>query len=157
MKNIQWIIIALFMGLGVLNAQTVQNEITDGDYYMSKNISGDIKSVEETLRNVLKEEGFTVVTEISMHETLAEKLHVEFTPYRILGVCNAGYAYQTLQADENIGLFLPCKILLKQTGPEITEVVAINPSALMEMLGNKELMEIAKEVTGKFRAIMQKL
>lgn len=157
MKKFTWMIIALVWGIGVVYAQDNADEITDGQYFMSKKVNGDIQTVEENLKGILKDQGFSVVTEISMDKTLAEKLDVRIMPYRILGVCNAGYAYQTLQVEENIGVFLPCKIILKQVEPETTEVVAVNPSSLMEMLGNDELVKIAGEVTKKFRMVMEEL
>ena len=78
----------------------------------------------------LKEQGFGIITEIDMHSTLEEKLgDVDMKPYRILGACNPKYAYQTLQKEENIGLFLPCKVLIKQTDENRCDVVMVNPSA----------------------------
>jgi len=77
--------------------------------------------------------------------------------YRILGACNARFAWQTLQKEENIGVFLPCKVLVKDVGKGKTEIVAVNPSHLMKMLDNPELNGIADQVTTRFRNALEKL
>ncbi len=99
----------------------------------------------------MKKEGFGVITEIDMEAKLKEKLDdVDLPPYRILGVCSPSFAYQTIQVEENIGLFLPCKTLIKDVGNGKIEVVMVNPSALMSMLEKEELKKIADEVLKKF-------
>ena len=92
-----------------------------------------------------------------MDTKLKEKLSdVKMKPYKILGVCNPSYAYQTIQIDENIGLFLPCKVLIKEKGNGMIEIVMVNPSALMNMLENKELKNIAEKVTLKFLSAFER-
>ena len=112
--------------------------------------------VTDRVKAVLKEQGFGIITEIDMHEKLEEKLgKVDVKPYRILGACNPGFALQTLKVEENIGLFLPCKVLIKQVDRDKMEVVMVDPSALMRILGNDELVSIADEVTVKFRKALE--
>lgn len=127
-------------------------------YYFNKILEGGFEEITEKLISALKNEGFGVITEIDMHNTLKEKLpDVELKPYKILGVCNPGFAYKTLQIEENIGIFLPCKALVKELGEEKTEVVIVNPAAVMSMLGKPELVEIATEVSEKFESALNKL
>lgn len=122
------------------------------DYYFSKEVNGSFEEVTSKVKSSLKEQGFGIITEIEMDKTLKEKLDgVEMKPYRILGACNPKYAYETLQAEENIGLFLPCKVLIKQIDENRSEVVMVNPSALMKMLGNEDLIPIADDVTERFK------
>ena len=98
------------------------------------------------------------MTEIDMHTILKEKLpDAELNPYRILGVCNPGFAYQTLQIEDNIGLFLPCKTLIKDLGDGKIEVVMVNPTALMTMLDNEKLIGVADQVTEKFKEALDQL
>lgn len=145
-------ILVLVMSFQVLIAQ--ENDA----YYFSKKMKGDFEEIVTKTKDVLKEQGFGVITEIEMEAKLKEKLpDLEMKPYRILGVCNPQFAVETLKIDENIGLFLPCKVLVKDLGNGAVEVVMINPSAMMEMLGNPELVKVADEVTSRFRLAMKKL
>lgn len=128
----------------------------DKAYYISKSIDQSFEKATESVKKALKEQGFGTITEINMHDKLAEK-DFEILPYKILGVCNPGYAYKTLQVEENIGLFLPCKVLVKYIDENTSEVVMVNPSVLMGMLGNKELVSVASDVTEKFKEAMNAL
>jgi uncharacterized protein (DUF302 family) len=121
------------------------------DYYFSRTVDLSFEETLESTKASLKDQGFGIITEIEMDKTLKEKLeNVDMKRYTILGACNPKYAYQTLQEENNIGLFLPCKVLVKEIGEGATEVVMVNPTVLMQMLGNKELEEIAREVTERF-------
>ena len=153
MKNFKIIsIVIMLLSIQYLSAQ--KNE----KYYFNKTLNSSFEETDTKLRAVMKEQGFGVISEIDMDVKLKEKLSdVKLKPYRILGFCNPGYAYQTIQEEENIGLFLPCKVLIKDLGNEKTEVVMVNPSALMNTLGNKKLDIIAKKVTRKFLAALEKL
>ncbi|MEJ2594615.1 MAG: DUF302 domain-containing protein [bacterium] len=128
------------------------------DYYFSREVDYSFDETIELTKASLKEQGFGIITEIEMDKTLKEKLdQVKMERYTILGACNPRFAYQTLQIEENIGLFLPCKVLIKEVNKNKTEVVMVNPSVLMKMLGNKELEGIADEVTVRFRTALQNL
>ncbi len=129
---------------------------TDESYYISKTINSTFEEASEKVKLALKEQEFGVITEIEMHEKLAEKIvDVDIKPYRILGVCNPKFAYETIKAEENIGLFLPCKVLVKYIDENTTEIVMVNPSSLMKMLGNEDLMKVADEVTVRFKKAMK--
>ncbi len=153
MKNIKIIsLLIMLFSLQSLSAQ--QHE----KYYFNKIINGTFEGVTDKVKSTLKEQGFGIITEIDMHTKLKEKLgDIGMKPYKILGACNPSYAYQTLQVEENIGVFLPCKVLVKDLGDGNIEVVMVNPSALMSMLGNEELEKIAQKVTDKFLAALEKL
>ena len=106
----------------------------------------------------MKKQDFGVITEIDMDKKLQEKLdNVDIKPYKILGVCNPSFAYKTLQVEENIGLFLPCKAVIKELDNGMVEVVIVSPTILMKMLGKKELVEIAKKVTEKFQLVLDNI
>lgn len=127
-------------------------------YSFSKTLEGDFEEVTQKVKAELKKQGFGVVTEIDMHTMLKEKLpDKEIKPYRILGVCNPGFAYQTMQIEENIGLFLPCKTLIKDLGNGSIEVVIVNPSVLMTLLDNEKLVGVADQVTEKFKEALDQL
>ena len=101
----------------------------------------------------LKSEGFGVLTEIDVQATLKKKLDVDFRRYKILGACNPPFAYKALQAEDKIGLLLPCNIVIQEKSDKTIEVAAINPLASMEVVGNEKLTEIAKEVQSKLNNV----
>lgn len=155
MKKLQ--IISVFIVIVVLSLQSLSAQ-QKKSYFLSKTITGPFERVTERVENALVEQGFGIVTELELDVRIKDKLEdVEMKPYKILGPCNASTAYEALQLDENIGLFLPCKVLIKDMGHNKVEVVMMNPSVLMEMLGNKELELIGQKVTDKFKAILKSL
>ncbi|MBD3285666.1 DUF302 domain-containing protein [candidate division WOR-3 bacterium] len=114
---------------------------------------------EKTIKKVtaeLKKEGFGVLTEIDVKEVLKKKLDVDFPRYRILGACNPPNAYKSLQAEEDIGLMLPCNVIIYEKG-ENTVVSVIKPTAAMGMISNPELREIAETVEEKLKRVFESL
>ncbi|NOX85851.1 MAG: DUF302 domain-containing protein [Chlorobi bacterium] len=149
--NILFLLTALLAGQ-VITAQQAQ------PYYFGKTVEGSFEDVTAKVKQELKNQGFGVITEIDMDAKLKEKSDdVTLPPYKILGVCNPGFAWKTIQAEENIGLFLPCKVLVKDVGDGKTEVVMVDPSVLMRMLGNEKLYDVAAKVTEKFKAALDKI
>ncbi len=106
---------------------------------------------------VLKEEGFGVLTEIDVKSTLKKKLNVDFRKYVILGACNPPYAYRTLKTDLDVGLLLPCNVIVYETDDKKTYVAAINPVSALEVIKDKELENIAKEVSEKLKKVVNKV
>ncbi|MEZ5196587.1 MAG: DUF302 domain-containing protein [Bacteroidales bacterium] len=131
MKKVHILLAGLLFSVFISNAQQGDSSKSNDSYYFSKTVKGTLESVTAQVKESLKEESFSVITEIDMDKTLKEKIDVDIQPYRILGVCNAKYAYQTLQIEENIGIFLPCKMVIKQLDENTVEVVSVNPSVLM--------------------------
>jgi uncharacterized protein (DUF302 family) len=130
----------------------------DDSYYFNKTVEGTFEAVTAKTKAELKKQGFGVITEFDMDTKLKEKLDdVDLRPYKILGVCNPAYAWQTIRVEENIGLFLPCKVLVKDMGDGKVEVVMVDPAALMGMLGNEELVKIAGKVSEKFQVALENI
>lgn len=153
MKNLK-IISVLVMILFVQSLTAQENE----NFYFTKTVDGTFEEVTNKTKALLKEQGFGVITEIDMDVKLKEKLKdIEMKPYKILGVCNPSTAYKTLQIEENIGVFLPCKAIIKDIGNGKVEVVIVNPAALMGMLNKPELVTIANEVSEKFQTALKGL
>jgi len=126
-------------------------------YYFSKIL--DI-SFDEAIANVteeLKKEGFGVLTDIDVKETLKKKLNVEFKKYRILGACNPPNAYKALQAEDKIGLMLPCNVVVEETPDGKTEVAAIDPVASMQAIDNPKLRAVAEQVRDKLKRVIKNL
>ncbi len=120
-------------------------------YYHNRTVN---KSFEDSILAVieaLKEEGFGVLTQINMAEKLKEKLGVDFRKYVILGACNPALAYKALQAEDKIGVMLPCNIVIQEKRAGQVEIAAINPMASMSAVGNTALESIASEVAQKLR------
>ncbi len=105
----------------------------------------------------LKEEGFGVLTEINVKETLKKKLGIDFRKYVILGACNPPYAHRTLQVDLDVGLLLPCNVIVYETDDKKAYVSAINPVSALEVIKNEELRKIAEEVSEKLKKVVDKV
>jgi uncharacterized protein (DUF302 family) len=109
--------------------------------------------VVERLPAALAQEGFGVLTRIDMRETLAKKLGVDFRRYIILGACNPPLAYEALQAELEVGLMLPCNIIVYETDGGATMVVAIDPSATIAA-GHPGLSAVAQTVRAKLARVL---
>ncbi|MBT28151.1 MAG: hypothetical protein CMO01_00720 [Thalassobius sp.] len=116
-----------------------------------KNISFD--EAIEKVTDALKEEGFGILTEIDVKETLKKKLDEDFRPYRILGACNPPFAHKALLAEDKIGAMLPCNVIVQQNDDGV-EVAAVDPVASMQAVNNKDLAEIAKEIQSKLKTVI---
>ncbi|MGD9993723.1 MAG: DUF302 domain-containing protein [Salinivirgaceae bacterium] len=148
-------VISIILMIFSLQSLIAQEQET---FYYSKTIEGTFEEVVDKSKHAFKEQGFGVITEVDMDVKLKEKLdNVDIKPYKILGICNPGFAYKTLQIEENIGIFLPCKAIVKDIGEGKIEVIVVNPAALMGMLNKPELVSIANEVSDKFQKALNKL
>jgi uncharacterized protein (DUF302 family) len=107
--------------------------------------------------DALKEEGFGVLTEIDVKATLKKKLGVDFRKYVILGACNPPYAHRTLQTDLDVGLLLPCNVIVYETDDKKAHVSAINPVSALEVVKKEELRKIAEEVSEKLKRVVDKI
>ncbi len=126
-------------------------------YYFSKIIEGSFDEVLEKVVASLKNEGFGVLTDIDVKETLKKKLDVDFQKYRILGACNPPFAYQALKAENKIGTMLPCNVIVQEISEGQVEVAAIDPVASMKAVENPALLEIANQVQVKLKKVIKSL
>jgi uncharacterized protein (DUF302 family) len=126
-------------------------------YYFAKTFEAPFEEAVGRVKAELKKEGFGVLTEIDVRKTLKDKLGVEFRPYRILGACNAPYAYQALQAEDKIGTMLPCSVIVQELDPGRVEAAAIDPLASMAAVKNEALASIGLEVREKLRRVIAAL
>ncbi|SDG61477.1 DUF302 domain-containing protein [Psychroflexus sediminis] len=104
----------------------------------------------------LKEEGFGILTEIDIKETMKKKMDVDFRPYKILGACNPPFAHKALMAEDKIGTMLPCNVIVQKLDEGI-EIAAIDPVASMQSVGNDSLSEIANEIREKLKKAVDNL
>ena len=105
----------------------------------------------------LKEEGFGVLTEIDVKETLKKKLDVDFRRYRILGACNPPLAHRALQAELEVGVMLPCNVIVYEGDDEAIHVTAIDPMETIAARGTPALQEIAREVHDKLARVVRRV
>jgi uncharacterized protein (DUF302 family) len=105
----------------------------------------------------LKKEGFGILTEIDVKETLKKKLDVDFRRYQILGACNPAFAHQALQLESRIGVLLPCNVIVQELEDGRTEISAINPRVSMQAVANPRLEQIASHVAAKLQGIVERI
>ncbi|TFG76159.1 MAG: DUF302 domain-containing protein [Thermodesulfobacteriales bacterium] len=109
------------------------------------------------VEEVLKEEGFGVLTEIDAKKVLKEKLGLERRPYKILGACNPNFAHRAIDMEPDIGTLLPCNVVVYEKENGKVMVSAMNPEAALSLVGNPDIEEIAKEVRNRIEAALEKL
>jgi len=109
------------------------------------------------VREALSEQGFGILTEIDMAATLKNKLGVEIRPQVILGACNPPLAHRALQAEESIGLLLPCNVVVRSAGDTRTVVEALDPQIMVGVTDNDALRPVADDAAGRLRAALAAL
>ena len=128
------------------------------DYHFSKKMEK--IGFEEAIVKVselLKGEGFGILTEIDVKATLKKKLDVDFRNYKILGACNPPFAYKALQSENKIGTMLPCNVIVQELEDGIIEVSAVDPVASMMAVVNPGLATVANEIQGKLKKVIGEL
>lgn len=126
-------------------------------YYNSKIVKCSFDEALVKVTEELKKEGFGVLTEIDVKETLKKKLQVDFRRYKILGACNPPFAYKALQAEENLGVLLPCNVVVQEKEDHTIQVSAINPMESMQAVQNEALVDVAKEVSARLNKVLESL
>lgn len=114
-------------------------------YGITRETELDFDTAVEKTREELGEQGFGVLTEINIREKLEKKLDVEFQNYRILGACSPSHAYEALQEETELGLLLPCNVIVYEEENQVY-VSAVNPETLLDVTGNEELADVAAEI-----------
>jgi len=126
-------------------------------YYFSKIVNVSFDEAVTKVTGELKKEGFGILTEIDVKETLKKKLNVDFSRYKILGACNPPFAYKALTAENKIGTMLPCNVIVQEISGGRVEVAAIDPVASMQAVENPALKEIASEISNKLKTVIDKV
>ena len=121
-------------------------------YGFATTIAAPLGEAIERTKEVLKEQGFGVLTEIDVRRTLQEKLGAEFRPYVILGACNPRLAHRALSADLGVGLLLPCNVVVYENGDGTSTVEALNPEAVAWIMGEGgEIAAVAEDAKRRLR------
>ncbi len=124
-------------------------------YHISKRVDLSFNdAVSKTIEELAKE-GFGVLTDIDVKAVLKKKLDVEFTQYRILGACNPPLAYETLKAEDRVGLMLPCNVIVREMRGGGVEVSAIDPMSAMSVVGNESLAKTGQLVRDRLSTVIE--
>lgn len=127
-------------------------------YALKRTIALDYTEADRRVREALAEEGFGVLTEIDVRATLKAKLDVDFRDYEILGACNPPLAHQALKAEPDVGLLLPCNVVVRAADePGRTVVEALDPVIQLEVADNDQLPELAREVRVRMERVLDRV
>lgn len=127
------------------------------NYGYKRQIDQTFEQTEQNLREALTEEGFGVITEIDVKNIFKQKLNIDYKKYKILGVCEPNTAYKALSIDEQIGLLLPCNIIIWENDDKSTSVAAIDTKAQLAIAEIDELMSHADQINQKLKAAVDKI
>lgn len=126
-------------------------------YGFSVNLNNNFEDTITRVTDALKEEGFGILTEIDVQATLKAKLDVDGRPYTILGACNPPLAHQALEADPDIGLLLPCNVVVRQEEDGSITVAFMDPAAVLGLVDKPGVEALAGEVRGKLERVRDAL
>ena len=124
-------------------------------YTLSTTTSKPFAETVERVRDELKQEGFGVLCEIDVQATLQEKLGLDGEPYLILGACNPPLAHRALEAEPELGVLLPCNVIVYQRAGE-THISAVDAEQMLSIVGNDELTQVAAEVKRRLTAVVER-
>ena len=127
------------------------------EYAFSTVLETSFEDAVDRIKDALKEEGFGVLTEIDVKTTFKKKLNKDFRKYVILGSCNPPFAFRTLETDLDVGLLLPCNVIVYETDEKKAYIAAINPVSALKVINKENLKQIAKEVSGKLEKAIEKV
>ena len=120
-------------------------------YYFEKETPYEFETAVSKITEAMQKEGFGILARRDMHKTFRDKLNIDFRNYTILEACNPMAAYEAIKREENIGIMLPCNIVVQQTEDGKTKVAVVNPKAAMQNAGNPEMDELAEEARTKLK------
>lgn len=126
-------------------------------YGFNVTVKGNMEQVVKKVIDALQTEGFGVLTEIDVQATLKKKLNIDRKPYRILGACNPTYAHQALDAEPDIGLLLPCNVVVREEENGTIDVGFMDPEAVLGLVKSDAVRNIGKEVRTKLERVRDAL
>lgn len=129
----------------------------NAQYGFSVDTDLSFEEAESRVRDLLKEEGFGVLTEIDVQRTLKDKLNVEFRSYKILGACNPPLAHRALQAEPGIGLLLPCNVVVEAGAAGGSRISFLDPEMALGMVGNPDLEPVARDAAQRLHRVADRL
>lgn len=128
------------------------------DFGIRKTVQLSFEEAVARTKQALQEQGFGVLSEIDMQQKLKEKLDVDTRPYVILGACNPSLAWKAMQAEPEIGLLLPCNVIVYDAGNGETVVAAVDPDAMLSVVGeNEAVSQVATDARKRLQAALQSI
>ena len=131
--------------------------MTQASYYFSISLKCSMADAEAKVIDALKEEGFGIITEIDIQATLKKKLDIEKRPYKILGACNPGLANQALDAEADIGLLLPCNVVVREAEDSSIVVSFMDPAAVLTLVDQESVTALANDVRDRLLRVADSL
>ncbi len=125
-------------------------------YFITKTIETNFDEAIQKVTEALTKEGFGIVTDFNVSNAFKNKLGIDFRPYRVLGACNPPFAREAIDAEENIGVLLPCNVVIQQKENEII-VSAVNPTSTMEAVNNEKVSKVANKIHDKLKKVFEAL
>ncbi len=126
-------------------------------YSFATRLQGEMDQIEQQVIAALKEEGFGILTEIDVQATLKKKLGLEKRPYKILGACNPTLANQAIDAEPDIGLLLPCNVVVREEEDGAITVAFMDPEAVLSLVDRDDVADLAKEVRTRLLRVREVL
>lgn len=127
------------------------------EYGFGAKVKGHFDDIVEHTIEALSDQGFGVLSDIDVKKTLKKKIDVDFKQYRILGACNPPLAHRALLEEAEIGLLLPCNVIVYEANEDECAIVAIDPVKNLDIVGNSKLEPLAEEVHSKLKAVIASL
>jgi len=127
------------------------------NYYIATTLNQAFDKSIEMVIEALKKEGFGVLADINVRATMKERLNVDFRNYRILGACNPSFALKALEAEDKIGVLLPCNVIVQELSSKIVEVAVVDPISSMQAVDNEAVHLVAEEIKEKLKRVIATL
>ncbi len=127
------------------------------DYTIKRKVETSYETTIEKLKDELKEEGFGVLTEIDLKETFKNKLDEDFNKYKIMGACNPNFAFEGFKTEDELGVLLPCNVVVYKNDADQTIVAAIDPVKLLSFSDQKEINKLGEKIKQRFSKVIDRL
>lgn len=133
------------------------SQISLATYGIGKDVKGKYSEIINRVKEALKSEGFGVLTEIDVKATLKKKIDVDVPDQVILGACNPGFAHKAMEVEPDLGLLLPCNVVVRQISNGEYRVSTVDPEKMLSVVGRDDIQPIAREIKNKLKRAIESL